>query len=159
MLKEMETAAHNLSVVTEGAGIRATYLTTVSRLLADEAGRLLRLGAPASGKNYAVEIVFAFVPADAIVQVSGSSPKSLAYYGGDDPDALKHKIIYIPEAAIIASKRGEENDFAILLRSLISEGQLNPDRRRLGQRPAGDGDDRQERADRSDYHHCAQCRP
>ena len=124
LLKEMETAAHNLGVVTEGAGIRATYLTTVSRLLADEAGRLLRTGAPASGKNLVVEMVLAFVPAGAVVQISGSSPKSLAYYGGDDPDALKHKIIYIPEAQIIASKRGEENDFAILLRSLISEGQL-----------------------------------
>jgi hypothetical protein len=124
LLDEMEKKAHELGVVNEGAGVRAVYLTCTSRLLADEAGRLLRLGAPASGKNYAVEIVFAFVPADAIVQVSGSSPKSLAYYGGDDPDALKHKVVYIPEAQIIAARRGEESDFAIMLRSLISEGRI-----------------------------------
>lgn len=124
LLAEMEKAAHKLGVVNEGAGVRATYLTCTSRLLADEAGRLLRTGAPASGKNLVVEMVLAFIPADAIVQVSGSSPKSLAYYGGDDPDALKHKVIYVPEAQIIASRRGEENDFAIMLRSLISEGRI-----------------------------------
>ena len=94
---KMEKAAHELGVVNEGAGVRATYLTCTSRLLADEAGRLLRTGAPASGKNLVVEMVLAFIPADAIVQVSGSSPKSLAYYGGEDPDALKHKIVYVPK--------------------------------------------------------------
>ena len=69
-------------------------------------------------------MVLAFVPADAVVQVSGSSSKALADYGGDDPDALKHKVIYVPEAQIIASRRGEENDFAIMLRSLISKGRI-----------------------------------
>ena len=41
LLAEMEKAAHKLGVVNEGAGVRATYLTCTSRLLADEAGRLL----------------------------------------------------------------------------------------------------------------------
>ena len=124
LLKAMEGTAHRLGVVNEGQGVRAAYLTCTSRLLASTAIRLLRLGAPASGKNLVIEKVFAFIPANAIVQVSGSSPKSLAYYEGDDPDALKHKIVYIPEAQIIASKRGEENDFAIMLRSPISEGRI-----------------------------------
>ena len=124
LLKAMERTAHRLGVVNEGQGVRAAYLTCTSRLLASTAIRLLRLGAPASGKNLVIEKVFALIPASAIVQVSGSSPKSLAYYEGDDPDALKHKIVYVPEAQIIASKHGEENDFAIMLRSLISEGRI-----------------------------------
>ena len=65
-----------------------------------------------------------FIPEGAVVQVSGSSPKVLAYYGGEDPDALKHKIIYIPEAQIIAAKHEVENEFAIMLRTLISEGRV-----------------------------------
>jgi hypothetical protein len=55
LLQDFETAAHNLGVVGEGAGLRALYLACGSRLLADEAVRLLRLGAPASGKNAVVE--------------------------------------------------------------------------------------------------------
>ena len=51
LLKDMETAADKLGVVNERAGICAAYLTCVSRLLLDDAVRLLRLGAPASGKN------------------------------------------------------------------------------------------------------------
>jgi hypothetical protein len=124
LLQDFETAAHNLGVVGEGAGLHALYLACGSRLLADDAVRLLRLGAPASGKNAVVEKTLKFIPPDSIVQFSGSSPKALAYYGGDDPDALKHKIVYIPEAAIIADRNGVESDFTIMLRTLISEGRI-----------------------------------
>ena len=55
LLKDMETAADKLGVVNERAGIRAGYLACVSRLLLDDAVRLLRLGAPASGKNLVAE--------------------------------------------------------------------------------------------------------
>jgi hypothetical protein len=112
-------------VVGEGAAIRALYLTFASRFLTGEAVRLLRLGASASGKNLVVEKTLPFIPDDVVVQISGSSPKSLPYYGGDDPDALKHKIVYIPEAVIPAKKPGEaDNDFTTMLRTLISEGRL-----------------------------------
>jgi hypothetical protein len=120
----MEAVVHALGLVGEAAAARAIYLTCVSRLLADEAARLLRLGAPASGKNFAVEKVLALIPTDAVIQFSGSSPKTLAYFGGDDPDALKHKIIYIPEAQILTERNGAENDFTIMLRTLISEGRI-----------------------------------
>ena len=125
LLRDMETVAHALGVVGEGAGVRALYLTCVSRLIADEAVRLLRLGAPASGKNLVVEKVLEFIPKEAVVQISGSSPKALAYFGGaDNDDALKHKIVYVPEAQIMAAKRDVESEFAIMLRTLISEGRV-----------------------------------
>ena len=122
--RDMETVAHKLGVVSESAGVRALYLTCASRLIADEAVRLLRLGAPASGKNLVVEKVLELIPEEAVVQISGSSPKALAYFGGADPDALKHKIVYIPEAQIMAAKHDVESEFAIMLRTLISEGRV-----------------------------------
>jgi hypothetical protein len=124
LLAEMESAAHKLGVVGEGAGVRALYLAYTSRLLVDDAVRVLRLGAPASGKNLVVEKTLMFIPEHSLAQFSGSSPKALAYFGGDNPDALKHKVIYIPEAAILADRREGESDFTIMLRTVISEGRL-----------------------------------
>ena len=125
LLQDFEAAAHKLGVVSESAGVRGLYLTFTSRLLVDEALRLLRLGAPASGKNIVVERTLTFIPEHSVVQISGASPKALAYYGGEDPDALRHKIIYIPEAQVLAAGNKEvENDFAIMLRTLISEGRV-----------------------------------
>ena len=125
LLADMEAAAHELGVVGESAGVRAVYLVCASRFIADNAARLLRLGAPASGKNLVVEKVLQFIPKAAVVQISGSKPKRpLAYYGGKDPDALKHKIVYIQEAQIMAAKRDVESEFAIMLRTLISEGRV-----------------------------------
>ena len=124
LLQDMEAVVHALGLVGEAAAARAIYLTCVSRLLSDEAARLLRLGAPASGKNFAVEKVLTLIPPHAIIQFSGSSPKTLAYFGGADPDALKHKIIYIPEAQILTERNGVENEFTIMLRTLISEGRI-----------------------------------
>jgi hypothetical protein len=125
LLEKVEEAAQQLGLVGEGAGARGVYLTCTSRLLADTALRLVRLGAPASGKNVVVECVLKLIPGDAVEQFSGTSPKALAYYGGDDPDALKGKTLYFPEASLLNDRRGEEvNEFATMLRTLISEGRL-----------------------------------
>jgi hypothetical protein len=125
LLNQMVATAQKLGLVNEGAGARGVYLACTSRLLANNAVRLLRLGSTASGKNYPVEVVLLLIPADAVVQISGSSPKVLPYFGGEDPDALKHKVIYIPEAVILDNKQhGVENEFTAMLRTLISEGRL-----------------------------------
>jgi hypothetical protein len=126
LLKIVEGLAHRLlGVVNEGAAVRATYLTGVSRLLESKAVRLLRTGASASGKNYPVEQTLKFFPKHAVVQVSGSSPKSLPYEGGADPDALKHKLLSIPEAIILANKRSAgDNEYAVMFRTILSEGCL-----------------------------------
>jgi hypothetical protein len=127
ILDAMAAIAHERGLVNEDAGVRGVYLTYTSRLLAGSAIRLLRLGASASGKNIPVELTLAFLPPHAVEQFSGTSPKTLAYFGRDDPDALKHKIIYIPEAIILVGKQrqGEgDNEFATMFRTLISEGKL-----------------------------------
>jgi hypothetical protein len=124
LLDEMEKVAHQLGLVNEGSAARGVYLTCTSRLLAGAAVRMLRVGASASGKNIPVEIVLALIPPEAIVHISGASPRSLPYYGGDDQDALKHKIVYMPEAAGLTADRDSDNPFASMFRTLISEGRV-----------------------------------
>ena len=121
----MAALVRSLGVVGERHAVLATYLTATSRLCCGRAISLLRRGAAASGKNHLVEAVFKLIPPESIVTAVGGSPKSLAYYGGvDADDALKHKLIYIPEAAAIADKHGVESEFTTMLRVLISECRL-----------------------------------
>ncbi len=112
-------------VVGENPARIAIFLTVTSRLHKRKAISLLRRGAASSGKNYLVEAIIQMVSPESLIVTSGGSPKSLPYRGGkDDTNALKHKVIYIPEAAAIASKHGVENDNTLMLRTLISEGRL-----------------------------------
>jgi hypothetical protein len=123
LLKGMEEMAREAGVVNEVANVRGLYLACNSRFLEGEAVCVLRIGVSASGKNSVVDQVLKFIPGDAVVKISGSSPKMLPYHGGNDPDALKHKIVYIPEAVMLAKKPGEaDNEFTTMFRTLISEG-------------------------------------
>jgi hypothetical protein len=125
LLSDMEEMVRRRGVVGETAAIRGAYLTMSSRLNSASAICLLRRGAPAGGKNFLILNTLALIPLDCIVHMSSGSPLSLAYYGGGDEDALKHKIVYVPEAAIIAERNGVESPLAIMLRLLISEGRLD----------------------------------
>ena len=120
-------------MVGEGAAIRGGYLAATSRLLRTHAISLLRRGAAAGGKNFLLTAVLRLIPRDSVVLMSSGSPMSLVYYGGEDEDALKHKVLYAQEAAILAEKNGVENPLTIMLRLLISEGRidhLSPSRKR-----------------------------
>jgi hypothetical protein len=125
LLAEMEAVVHGLGVVGEGAAIRGSYLAATSRLLRKRAISLLRRGAAAGGKNFLLTAVLRLVPRDSVVIMSSGSPMSLVYYGGEDEDALKHKVLYAQEAAILAEKNGVENPLTVMLRLLISEGQID----------------------------------
>ena len=59
------------------------------------------------------------------MRVSSGSPLSLVYYGKEDENALKYKIVYVPEAAILAEKNKVESPLTIMLRILIREGRLD----------------------------------
>jgi hypothetical protein len=125
ILADMEGVVHGLGVVGESAAIRGAYLAATSRLLRNHAICLLRRGAAAGGKNFLLSTVFHLIPSESVVVLSSGSPMSLVYYGGGDEDALKHKILYVQEAAILAEKNGVESSLTILLRLLISEGQID----------------------------------
>ena len=125
LLDHMANVVARLGVVNERSAIKASYLTATSRLEVKGAIALLRRGAAASGKNFLVDAVSRLIPPESVVTAAGGSPMSLAYYGGVNAvDALKHKIIYISEAAAIADKHGVESPFTTMLRVLISEGRI-----------------------------------
>ena len=125
LLADMEKLAHRRGLVGEGASIRGSYLTASSRFNKKSAINLLRLGAPSGGKNFVIDLTLALIPTECVVRMSSGSPLSLVYYGGEDEDALKHKIIYVPEAAVIAEKNHVESPLTVMLRILISEGRLD----------------------------------
>ena len=125
LLADVEAVVHGLGVVGEGASIRGAYLAAASRLLRKRAICLLRRGAAAGGKNFLFSTVLRLIPSDSVVVLSSGSPMSLVYYGGGDEDALKHKVLYVQEAAILAEKNGVESPLTVLLRLLISEGQID----------------------------------
>jgi hypothetical protein len=122
LLAEMEAVVHELGVVGEGPAIRGAYLASTSRLLCKRSISLLRRGAAAGGKNFLLTNVLRLIPSDSVVPMSSGSPMSLVYYGGGDEDALKNKVLYVQEAAILAEKEGVENPLTVMLRVLISEG-------------------------------------
>ena len=125
LLADMEGFVHDLGVVGEGASVRGVYLTASSRLCRQSALCLLRRGAAAGGKNYLVAKILMLIPEASVIHLSSGSPLSLVYYGGSDEDALKHKVIYIPEAAALAERNGVESPITFMLRTLISEGRLD----------------------------------
>jgi hypothetical protein len=125
LLDAMTDLIARLGVVGERRAVSATYLTATSRLCNKSAISLLRRGAAASGKNFLADTVFKLIPSQSVVAAVGGSPKALAYFGGvDAADALKHKLLYIPEAAPIADRHGVESEFTTMLRVLISEGRI-----------------------------------
>jgi hypothetical protein len=125
LLADVEAVVHKLGVVGEGAAIRGAYLTASSRLNCTSAISLLRRGAASAGKNFLITKTLRLIPADSVIHMSSGSSHSLAYYGGADEDALRHKVLYLAEAAILADRKASESPLAVMLRTLISEGRLD----------------------------------
>ena len=125
LLADVDQVVHELGVVGEGAAIRRAYLTASSRLNCTSAISLLRRGAASAGKNFLIAKTLRLIPADSVIHMSSGSPLSLVYYGGGDEDALKHKVLYLAEAAILADRKASESPLAVMLRTLISEGRLD----------------------------------
>ena len=128
LLADMEAVVHRLGVVGEGAAIAGTYLTASSRLNRTSVICLLRRGASSVGKNFLISKVLDLFPTDSVIRMSSGSPLSLVYYGGGDENALRGKVLYLAEAAILAEKKGAESPLTILLRTLISEGRTRSQR-------------------------------
>src|SRR4029077_18661361 len=135
LMKKLIAYAHGQGVVGEDAAVVATFLTAVSRTLAGRAGCMVRTGAPSSGKNFVVETILATldppgpdVPTacSPLMRFSSSSPLALVYNGGvDNEGSLKGRVVYVPEASSLLDASGQERPGVGLLRTLISEGQIN----------------------------------
>jgi hypothetical protein len=125
LLTRLTKIARKAGVVGESASVKGAYIAASSRFNRRKALCLLRRGAAAGGKNFVADKILLFIPEEDIVRLSSSSPLALIYFGDGDEDALKHKVIYVVEAAILAEKNGVESVQTILLRTLISEGRID----------------------------------
>jgi hypothetical protein len=125
LLARLTKIARKIGVIGEDASIRSVYIAASSRFNRRKANCLLRRGAPAGGKNFVTDKVLLLIPDEDVVRVSSGSPMSLVYYGDGDENALKHKIVYVAEAAILAERSGVESVLTIMLRLLISEGRID----------------------------------
>jgi hypothetical protein len=125
LLDRLTKVARKTGVVGEDASVRAAYIAASSRFNRRNAICLLRRGAPAGGESHVTDRILRFIPDEDIVRVSSGSPLSLVYYGGGDEDALKYRIVYVAEAAILAERNGVESVLTIMLRLLISEGRID----------------------------------
>ena len=125
LLARLTKTARKIGVIGEDESIRSAYIAASSRFNRRKAICLLRRGAPAGGKNFVTDTVLLFIPEEDVVRVSSGSPLSLVYYGGGDENALKGKIVYVAEAAILAERNGVESVLTIMLRLLISEGRID----------------------------------
>ena len=121
LLPRFVETVRRAGVVGEEQGIIATKLTIASRLLPVPAS-LLRKGAAASGKNTVIEKVLKLSrEGDDYIAVSAASAKALVYM----EEGFSHKTLYIAEAAAIAQRaNGDEDQFAAMLRTAISEQRI-----------------------------------
>ena len=112
-----------LGVVGEKPSIVTVYLTASSRLNRRKAMSLLRRGSAAGGKSFVVEQVLKLFPSNQIIETAGGSPKALPYYG-EGENALAHHIVYAVEIDSLIDPKTGGNEFAPMMRKLISENRV-----------------------------------
>ena len=119
LLKRVFDAVARLGVTGDRAGALCTFLTAISRFLSEPV-RMLRRGSASSGKSYVIDKILALLdPADVVIVTSGSV-KALFYTERD----LRHCLIFIPEAAALVPAKGGGDEFAMVVRELVSSGRL-----------------------------------
>ena len=121
-----------MGVVNERELIVLVYIAATSRVL-DHPLNVLAKGASSSGKSFTTTNTLELIGPDFVNHLTSSSALSLVY----DDRPLAHTILFINEANQLQSD--ENSTFAMLVRSLISEGRIvhqttveDPDFQRAG---------------------------
>jgi hypothetical protein len=104
-------------VVGENHLVKLIYIAGVSRLLDSPINPLVK-GASSGGKSFVSQQTLRLFPPDSVLTLTTASPLSLVY----DPAPLAHKIVCVYEATQLQAD--ETSVFAMLLRSLVSEGKV-----------------------------------
>lgn len=110
-----------MRLVGENRNAKLVYLALTSRLLDKQVSVVVK-GLSASGKSYTIECVVVLFPPDAVYTMTAMSERALIYL--DEP--LSHRTIILYEAAALREGRekAEDNQTAYIVRSLLSEGQI-----------------------------------
>jgi hypothetical protein len=124
LMDDFVRVAQRDGIVEEAHAIRSTYLAATSRLAIKNVINVVREGAAAGGKSFVTDSVLDFIPKESVIELTTASPMALIYMGGDNDDFLKHKILNIAEAVVVAEKKdgSEPNPFATMLRTHLSKG-------------------------------------
>ena len=107
----------SMGVVNERELIVLVYIAATSRVL-DHPLNVLAKGASSSGKSFTTTNTLELIGPDFVNHLTSSSALSLVY----DDRPLAHTILFINEANQLQSD--ENSTFAMLVRSLISEGRI-----------------------------------
>ena len=116
-----------LGVVNEITNIKAVLLSANSRVLA--ARRVLsvmNVGVSAAGKSHVTGQVMTLMPSDVCIRLTRGSALSLVYACQEDPNALRHRVIWLEEAAgAVAGSDNEDNVFTAVLRPFLTDGRID----------------------------------
>ena len=117
LLERAVQQVQSMGVVNEDELIKLIYLAATSRVLDQPLNPLVK-GASSGGKSFTTSRTLDLIGSDFVSYLTSSSALSLVY----DDRPLAHTVLVIYEANQI---QADENDmFAMLLRTLISEGRI-----------------------------------
>jgi hypothetical protein len=119
LVEKLLDIMRRLGVAGDKHGVLATCLVATSRLLSKPA-RMLRKGASASGKSHVIEVCLQILNSYDYVRLTAGSAKALIYSERD----FRHTLIFIPEAAALVPGKNGSDEFAMMLREMISSGRL-----------------------------------
>jgi hypothetical protein len=121
LMKRVVQQVHDMGVVGEDDLITLTYIAATSRVL-EQPINILARGASSGGKSFTVLHTLKLIGSDFTNQLTSSSALSLVY----DTRPLAHTVMFLFEAnQLQTEKQGDkDNTFAMLVRTLISEGKI-----------------------------------
>jgi hypothetical protein len=117
LLERAVQQVQSMGVVNEDELIKLIYLAAVSRVIAQPINPLVK-GASSGGKSFTTTRTLELIGPEFVNHLTSSSALSLVY----DERPLAHTVLVIYEANQIQAD--ENNIFAMLLRTLISEGRI-----------------------------------
>jgi hypothetical protein len=117
LLERVVRQVQSLGVVNEGELIKLIYIAATSRVLDHPINPLVK-GASSSGKSFTTKLTLELFPTEGVNYLTSSSALSLVY----DDQPLAHTVLVVHEANQLQAD--ENSIFAMLLRTLISEGRI-----------------------------------
>ena len=119
-MTELETEMEARGISGEFAIKALALLTAHSTFMGKPLAAAVK-GQSSSGKSYVTTQVLALYPPEFIYMMTGGSPKSLVY----EAEEFCYRLIYLAEAeALVRDSGDEKNDFAEILRVLVSEQRI-----------------------------------
>ena len=123
ILARLEDVLRAMGVVGERIVAVLVFLMATARILDVKCpGGAVVKGQSSCGKSYVTSAILSLFPPEVMLTLTAMSQRALVYL---PPDSLRHKVLNIAEATVLAEKKGEDNLAALFVRSLLSEGRID----------------------------------